>query len=178
MQVFSVFCVLQVVFFNFIEPSRIQKGDSLYLALGPEAALEYFKNLAVATDDTAFNDVMRRREYFDKLSGLGIWRDSIYFLDVEYDDETCERFLSHDIPNEVKALLWAKKATYMFEEGIISQSSDYYLRSGGSVNMLKAAKMLFETHSGTAKDILLEIVRQYPYTLEADLARIYLEELY
>lgn len=177
MQVFSAFYIFQIIFFSAIDLYQIQKGDSLYLADGPERACEYFKNLAIATDDTLFNDVMRRREYFEKLSGLGSWGDSIYFLDIGFDDQTCERYLSYESPKEVKTLLWSKKAAYLFDEGFQIQSADYYLRSGSPENMLKAAKILLYEDWETAKDIFLEIVKQYPYTLEADLSRIFLEEL-
>lgn len=164
-----------IVFNGSILHSKITEGDSIYFERGPSEAFEYFNQLAVSTDDTLFNDVVGRINYFAKLKELGHWGDSVAEIDRNPELAVCDRYLSQNPPVEVLALLYAKKAAFLFEEGLEIQSAGFYLDSGSPGNMLKAAVILLDTEYYKAKEIFLEIVREYPYTLEADVSRVYLE---
>lgn len=155
--------------------SKITEGDSIYFERGPSEAFEYFSQLAVSTDDTLFNDVVSRINYFAKLKELGHWGDSVAEIDKNPDQAACDRYLSQNPPAEVLALLYAKKAALLFDEGLEVQSAGFYIDSGSPGNMLKAAVILLDADHYKAKEIFLEIVREYPYTLEADVSRVYLE---
>lgn len=180
MPVFNILLFALLFSIRSLPASVISEGDSIYKVDGIPEALEYFSGLAVATDDVLFNDIKRRIIYLTELKNMGEWGDSIAKIDgnSQISEELFDGMLSLDPPRSVEAIIYAKKAYFLFMEGEIRLSSDCYLISGGPENMLKAAIILYDKDPKTAEEIFLEIVRKYSYTFEADISRVYLEEMH
>ncbi|MBN1620807.1 hypothetical protein JW890_08795 [candidate division WOR-3 bacterium] len=180
MQVFNPFLFIFCFSIRSLPASVISEGDSIYKINGIQKAIEYFSGLAVATDDVLFNDIKRRISYLTELKNMGEWGDSIAKIDwsSQVSEELFDGMLSHNPPVNVASVIYAKKAYYLFREGEISLSTDCYLNSGGPENMLKAAIILYDRDPEAAKNIFLEIVRKYSYTFEADISRVYMEDMY
>lgn len=153
-------------------------GDSLYLSGDIEAAFDYFSRIPVSTDDTVFNDVRRRLQYLEKVMGLDIWTDSILLIDrseIHVSNILCDEFLEKDIPSDVEEILYLKKAEIMILLEDSVSSYKYFILAGSADNLLKAAEIAYNQNKQTAYQIFERIIYEYPYSVEADIAREYIE---
>jgi tetratricopeptide (TPR) repeat protein len=160
---------------------QIVTGDSLYWEREIDQALNYFKNIPVATNDTNFNDIQRRIQYLQQLVNDNRWGEEIVNVDwlIKSGELDSAGFIIDQIlvdceKPDIQKICFYKKAEILEFQGDTPQAINYYLFALTPDNLLKAAELAINQDRSVAREILNQIIEQYPHSVEAYIAREYL----